>query len=273
MSLKSYSFSFILLSVFFISCNNHVPKKTHQEIEIKFQNKGHEIVYEMVQKVGNHNQLALKKDVSYTYTYSTPNHETDQSNERYIFDGELSYGKYIQHERTLPHLKGEIEQGYNGGEFWLKHNGKIIQDKVALKRVAFNRPTNYYWFTMMQKLLDPGLIYQFLGDTAIENQNYSVVKVSFEPQKEKPTDIYQLYINKKTQLVDQFLFTVADFGKMEIPKLMQLQYEKVDGIYIPTIRRYKTSTWNAAINDEPWIEVRWSNIQFDSGIQKSEFNP
>ena len=239
--------------------------------DIKSDNdKAYALVKKMVKKVGDLDQLKKKKDVIYTYSYITPDGKYDQSIEKYIFDGELSYGQYLTHQRTFPDLPGIIEQGYDGAEYWLKNEGKIINDKDRLKRVKFNRPTNYYWFTMMQKLLDPGLIYEYLGESSIGDQEYNIVKISFEPDEDKPSDIYQVYINKKTSLVDQFLFTVADFGMME-PKLMQVEYEKVDGIYIPAKRQYKASNWNADVTEKPWIKVLWTNVRFGNKLKKEDF--
>lgn len=273
----------LLICVILMSCNetnktitttttDEVVKNKSVKAETPtFKNKGHELVYNLTQKTGNYQTLLNKKDVVYTYTYKTPKGETDVSTEKYIFNGELSYGEYSQHQRTLPQLEGSIEQGYDGNDFWLKNNGTIIEDEAALKRVAFNRPTNFYWFAMMPKLLDPGVIYEHLGDKTIGSFAYDIVKVSFTSADNKPTDIYQLYINKNTGLVDQFLFTVADFGKMEIPNLMQLEYEDIDGILIPTKRKYKKSNWNAEVTDQPWISVNWTDIKFNNGLNKDIF--
>ncbi len=262
------------------SCNQknskqepQVPKTDPQEKTTpSFQNKGQELVYKMVQKVGDIQALHKKKDVTYTYTYQTPDGKKDVSTEKYIFDGELSYGHYQTHERTFPDLEGSITQGYNGKTYWLTHNGKALKDSTLLKRVAFNRPTNYYWFTMMPKLLDPGLHYAYLGEKTLNNTLYDIVKVSFTSQNNSPTDIYQVYINKNTQLVDQFLFTVADFGVMDTPFLMTVTYEEVDGIWIPSKRRYKASTWDATVDDTPWTEVTWSQIKFNTGLTPQEFS-
>ncbi|SIR29512.1 hypothetical protein [Maribacter ulvicola] len=234
-------------------------------------NKGQELVSKMLDKVGDYNTLRTKKDVLYTYTYQTADGKTDISTEKYIFDGELSYGKYELHERTLSDLEGTIEQGYDGKEFWLKQNGEILNDSIALKKVAFNRPTNFYWFTMFQKLMDKGVTYKYLGEETLNDIAYEVVKISFNFGESKPTDIYQLYINKNTSLVDQFLFTVADFAVVETPYLMTLKYEEVDGMLLPTKRKYKKSTWKAAVNDAPWTTVNWSNIKFNNALNKREF--
>ncbi|MEM5565544.1 hypothetical protein WNY78_10530 [Psychroserpens sp. AS72] len=260
-----------LLSVLLLSCGTNDKAKVEKEPVQDFQNKGHELVYNMVQNVGNYKTLQEKKNVVYTYTYQTPDGKKDVSTEKYIFNGELSYGAYKQHERTLPQLEGLMEQGYDGNEFWLKHNGEILTDEELMPRVQFNRPTNFYWFTMMQKLLDDGLIYEYIGETTIENNNYDIVKISFETKDNKPTDIYQLYINKNTALVDQFLFTVADFGVMDTPFLMELDYETIDGLLIPTHRKYKKSTWNADVSNDPWIMVTWNDIKFNTDVTKDNF--
>ncbi|WCO00744.1 DUF6503 family protein [Psychroserpens ponticola] len=267
----------IILMFTFTSCKNDTQEKTKKtptkelkENKLEFKNKAHELVYQMTQKVGNYSKLIAKKDVVYTYTYQTPDGKTDISTEKYIFNGELSYGKYETHERTLANLEGTIEQGYDGSEYWLKHNGNLVTDSVALKRVAFNRPTNYYWFTMMQKLLDPGLHYEYIKEQTIGETIYDVVKVTFETKDNKPKDIYQLYINKDTKLVDQFLFTVMDFGKAD-PLLMEMTYETIDGLLIPTQRRYKASNWDAEVTNNPWILVKWTDIKFNNGLSKADF--
>ena len=264
------------LSLLIFACqqekNPEAPKAEPQAKETpQFQNKGHELIYNMTQKVGRYRQLAEKKDVVYTYTYATPDGKTDISTEKYIFKGELSYGMYHQHQRTLADLEGPIEQGYDGTEYWLKQQGQMITDSLALKRVAFNRPTNFYWFTMFQKLLDPGLNYEYLGEQQIQGTAYDIVKVSFDSPVDKPTDIYQVYINQETGLVDQFLFTVADFGIMDTPSLMEVEYEEVDGMLIPTKRRYKRSDWEATMSDQPWISVNWTDIKFNNGLTATDF--
>jgi len=234
-------------------------------------NKGYGLVKNMVDKVGSFEKMKQKKDVTYRYSYTTPDGKNDTSIEKYVFDGELSYGQYINHQRTFPDLKGVIEQGYDGAEFWLKHDGKIVDEKERLKQVAFNRPTNYYWFTMMQKLVDPGLIYEYLGEAKVEGQDYDIVKISFETKGDKPSDIYQVYINKETLMVDQFLFTVVDFNVVEEPFLMKVQYEIIDGFYLPTKRKYQKSTWKANVSNKPWIEVLWTDISFNNNLTKEVF--
>ena len=275
--MKIRIFTTALIGLSIISCKNDKSMNT-AEISTdtitatvpKFENKGHELVYNMVQKVGDLSKLYDKKDVVYTYTYQTPDGKTDVTTEKYIFDGELSYGAYKKHERTLPELSGVIEQGYDGKEYWLKNDEKSIGDEKLLKMVAFNRPTNFYWFAMMQKLMDDGVNYEYLNEKNIGDATYNVVKVTFDSLDNSPKDIYQLYINKSTGLVDQFLFTVMDFDKAD-PLLMQLEYETIDGLILPTKRKYKASNWDAEVTGEPWINVNWTDIKFNNGLKAADF--
>jgi hypothetical protein len=96
-------------------------------------------------------------------------------------------------------------------------------------------------------------------------------KISFESNSSQPKDIYQLYINRKTSLADQFLFTVVDFNVIDTPFLMKVEYEKIDGLLIPTKRKYKKSTWDAKVSNEEWINVLWTNISFNNNVEKEVF--
>ena len=159
----------------------------------------------------------------------------------------------------------------------LKKSEKILFDinlfdLLGLSKDNITSNIENFDLTMMQKLLDPNLIYKHVGTTFIDKTPYEVVAVTFESDTNQPKDTYQLYINKKTNLVDQFLFTVVDYNKTE-PFLMVLEYETVDGILIPTKRKYKASNWNADVTDEPWITVNWTDISFNNGLSKDVFKP
>ncbi|GGW60732.1 hypothetical protein GCM10008085_10290 [Winogradskyella epiphytica] len=171
----------------------------------------------------------------------------------------------------MPKLKGEMEQGYNGKDFWIKINGQEVSETEAIEAVTFTRKTNFYWFAMMQKLLDPGINYDYLGQKTIEGDNYEVVKVSFESPESIATDTYQLYINPKTQLVDQFLFTVVS-KEVTDPLLMRVNYEQIDGVYLTTYRKYTKSDWEANVINDTWVEELSKNIKFNQNLNKDLFN-
>jgi len=268
---KAFSFSFLAILCVFTSCQD-APQEQKTTVEAKptFQNKGHELVYNLTQKVGDYSKLAALKDVVYTYSYKMPDGSEDISTEKYIFDGELSYARYDKHERTLADYEGTIEQGYDGTNFWFKHNSEKKDDVEAVERAKFSRKTNFYWFAMLQKLLDPGVAYEHLEEVKIDENAYDVVNVTFK--SDQPTDIYRLFINQKTGLMDQFLFTVVDFNVVDTPLLMKVDYEAINGINIPSKRKYTRSTWEAEVPDDvKWINVTWSDIKFDNGLTQADF--
>mgnify|MGYP003668804947 CR=1 FL=1 len=271
----------ILSSTLFAACGTQEVKNEKDEItetatEVveetpEFQNKGHELVYKMAQVTGDYEDLKNLKDVVYHYTYRTPDQKEDVSIESYIFDGELSHGKYIKHERTLADVEGSIEQGFNGSDFWIKIDGKLSSDSSAIEATTFTRKTNFYWFAMMQKLLDPGMNYEYLGQDSALGINYDVVKVTFESTDDTPTDTYQLYLNPETHLADQFLFTVVSKGVND-PILMRVTYEQFDGVQIPTYRKYTKSDWEANVIQDVWVEEISKDVKFNQGLEKSLFN-
>ncbi len=261
----------LFIAIIIGGCGQPPATEGEQAVEetMSFENKGHEAVYKLTQKVGSYQKLRDLKDVVYTYTYITADGKEDQSIEKYIFDGELSYADYIKRGRTLPNVEGRLVQGFDGQNFWSTVDGVLTEDSDVIKRAVFSRKTNFYWFTMFQKLLDPSVEYTYVKEEDINGQSYDVVKITFE--SDKPTDIYQLYINQETSLVDQFLFTVVDFNVVDTPFLMKLDYEEVDGLLIPTTRDYTQATWEGVNQNENWIKVRWSNIQFNNNLDKEIF--
>lgn len=269
--MKNYLILFV--SIFFMmSCQTETESQATTEVEApEFQNVGHELVYNMVQKTGSPADFFGKQNVEYTYKYETPDGKADVTTEKYIFDGELSYAMFKENGRTLPELDGTIEQAFDGENYWLKHNGESIDDEQMLGQVKFGRPTNYYWFAMYPKLLDPGLTYEHKGVKTLNGKDYDVVSVAYT-NDDKAKDVYELHINQRTGLVDQFLFTVAEFGLLETPLLMEVVHENVDGLMIPTKRRYAMSTWDAELpEDVQWTNVTWSDIKFDTDMTKDVF--
>lgn len=266
----------ILISILLTSCENKETKAKEStktaEVQVpEFQNKGHELVYKMTQETGSYQDLLSLKDIVFHYTYRTPDQKEDVSIESYIFNGELSHGAYLKHERSLPNLIGEMQQGYNGKDFWVKIDGQEINDNSAIESATFTRKTNFYWFAMMQKLLDPNIIYEYMEQEDISDTLYDIVKITFAPTDGSASDTYKLYINPNTHLVDQFLFTVVSKNVTD-PILMRVKYEKVEGILLTTYRKYTKSDWDANVLQDAWVEELTKDIKFNQNLDKSFFD-
>lgn len=231
------------------------------------------LVEKVVAEVGGIDKLYSLKDVEYTYTYhDLTEDKKDISLERYVFDGELSWAKYeVREKNVVPQLAGEIIQGYNGQESWMTINGVPVDDPQLNKLCDFLRKTNYYWFTMMFKLLDPGVQYEYKGTKTVDGIEYDLVGITFGEAVGDVQDTYLLYINPKTKLVDQFLFTVMDFGLKE-PFLMTVEYEDISGLKLPAKRKAVKADWDGVPKNDLWVAEISTNIKFNNGFDRSLFD-
>lgn len=236
-------------------------------------NEGHQLVKEMVEAVGGRAKFLSLKDVEYTYVYHNLGHNLkDISVERYRFDNEASWARFDLREKIMPHKKGLVVQGYDGKNTWVSIDGKKSEDSGDLSLASYMRKTNYYWFTMMYKLLDEGIIYEKLDDQIVDDQPYQRVKISHQENVGDFQNTYILYINPKTKLVDQFLFNSMDYNVTE-PYLMTAKYEDIEGLKLMTHRKYRKSNWNGEAITDDWAgDSKSINIKFNNGFTPEDFN-
>ena len=232
------------------------------------------LVARVVDEAGGADALRKRKDVEYTYLYRRGDTGTvDLSLERYLFDGERSWARYDVHEMVAPTVAGPVVQGYDGSTSWQTANGERQTDKESVARADFLRKTNFYWFAMTFKLLDPGMNYAYRGRRKVGDTVYEVVKLTFDQGVGDVSDTYLLYINPKTWRIDQFLFTVLDYGKKD-PFLMEVDYEIVDGVLLPVKRRYTESDWSGKVKKgAKWNDEVSMGVRFDNGFEASIFEP
>jgi len=270
----------VVLSLFiFTACDNTKKEQTSEssteqmaqvaEVET---NQGKALVKKMVAACGGTENFWALKDVEYEYTYDASyENKKDVSIERYVFDGELSWAEYTTREKhAFPDKEGKLLMGFDGSSSWCTMDGQLMQDSATLRVTDFMRKTNFYWFTMMYKLLDPGLNYEYQGKKTSNDMEYDIVKVSFGENVGDAQDIYVLYINPQTKMVDQFLFTVMDFGREE-PLMMFVEYQTVDGVKVPKYRKYAPSDWDGNIMEEKWTENYFDNIKFNNNFAPDQF--
>jgi hypothetical protein len=236
-----------LVAIVFMACNKQNEKKNERIAESKTIEK--KIAYNTaepksmllaVQEAnGGMNKLKSLKDVEFEYYYMSPDGKKDISTERYIFDGEASWAKYTQHEINVsPGVEGEIVQFYNGESAKAYNNSNPMEDEAVVGLSQFLRQANYMWFTMMFKLSDPGLIYEYQGQKEMKGTNLDAVKVTYDPNVtgKAVNDIYIVYINPETKMVESFDFSLPAMG-VEAPILhADLTYTEIDGIQVITKR-------------------------------------
>ncbi len=231
---------------------------------------GKQLVAEMIEAVGGKSNFYKLKNVNYDYEYRNPKASmTFMSHETYSFHGEKSHAEYVEHSVTAP-KGGTVVEGFNGTDAWVSIDGTLTPAEQPNGFARFMRKTNYYWFSMFFKLLDEGVQHEFMGVKTVDEAAYNVVRVSFGENVGDAQDTYVLYINKKTKLVDRFLFTVMSFQMAE-PQMMVLDYETVDGIKIGSKRKYIPADWKGNIKGNQWTTTNWTNIQFNTDVDQTMF--
>lgn len=225
------------------------------------------LISRVVKANGGIKALHQLKDVSFDYTFKvTANNIVDVSKERYIFNGEVSFGEYTKRQvYALPQLKGTYTQFFDGKQTISKVNSKTITEQQPAYIGHALRKTNYYWFAMMFKLLDPGVNHKQLADRKVNGITYKTVEMTFGENIGESDDRYILYINPDTYRIDQFLYTAKGFGVME-PSLMKLKYEKFGDIYLTTYRKYAPADWNGNVVKKAWTEQFTKNVKFNNGF-------
>lgn len=237
---------------------------------LQAQNEAKQLVAEVVQAAGGIEKLRSLKDVEYEYTFKSKEKGImDVSIERYIFDGEISFANYTTRQYfALPQMEGSMTQYFDGRKTVSHHNGELITDEQPAYVGHFFRKTNFYWFTMMYKLQDPGIQRKMMEDRRVGDVSYKIVEMTFGEGVGETSDRYVLYINPRTKMVDQFLFTVLGFGFKD-PFLMKMKYEEVDGLMLSTYRAYTPANWEGEVIKEDWNEEISRDIKFNNGFTKA----
>ena len=229
-----------------------------------------EIIQQTVDAVGGKGNFYAQKDVTYTIHYRTPPGENAiefKGKETYNFNGELSHGNYELHSIT-----GVGEEGYDGHEFWAKKGGVVVENEQIKGVARFLRKTNYYWFSMFFKLQDDGVVHEKIEDRTVDGHSYYCIKMTFEGNVGDSQDTYILYVNKETKLIDRFLFNITGFGITE-PNMMSFDgWETINGVKIPTARKYIKADWEGNILEKSYTYTNWTNIKFNTSVENSIFS-
>lgn len=233
------------------------------------------LVQSVAEAMGGLEALKALNDVQYDYTYfDTPNDKKDISIEKYIFSDESSWASYSQHEVNVsPDKEGPIVQYYDGEKAYVSYNGEKMEDEGMVGMSHFLRKANYFWFTMMYKLADPGTVHEYMGNQEIEGVKYDKVLVTYDPATtgKEVNDTYILYVNPETHMVNRFLFSLPALGVNEPVLLMEVDYKEIEGIQVSVARRGYQSDGNGNASGDAFVVQSLDNIKFNNGLTQAEF--
>lgn len=264
----------LLISTTLVGCKQAdkqvVAEKQVENPQIDFTNPK-DILVAVEAAHGGWNHLRSKNDVEYHYEYTIPQGKADISTERYIFDAEISFGHYTRHEiNTMPNDEGFVTHLFDGEKTTLTLNGKTVANEQTISVGQFVRRANYFWFVMPYKLNDPGTIAKYLGKEVYNGIDYTKLEITYDAKvtgKEK-NDIYILYVNQETQLIDRFYFSLPFLGINAPVILAEYEYETIKGQKIAVNRNYFLPDAKGAYGQSPSITQTLTHIKFNNGFTK-----
>lgn len=287
---KSSSYILIgVMSVVSFSCSSPAPKEETVAEEIAVEETVPEkpaIVYDtnnpislaqsISEAMGGMDALKNLNDVQYDYTYhDTPTDKMDISQEKYIFSNEHSWASYSKHEVNVsPGVEGTVVQAYDGNKAAVSINGEASEDEGAVGMAHFLRKANYFWFTMMNKLADPGTVHEYMGQEEVAGTNYDKLLVTYDSAKtgKAVNDTYILYIDPNTHMVNRFLFSLPALGVNDPVLLMEVDYQEMHGIQVPVGRRGYQTDGQGNVTGDAFVVQKLENIKFNNGLTATDLS-
>ena len=123
------------------------------------------------------------------------------------------------------------------GKAWL--DGQEVADPKDLLTVGYRRFINdTYWLLMGFKSFDPGVAREYVADKG--EGKHDVVRFSFSNVGLTPGDVYWMWVNKDTGLVDEWHMKLEGSKPEDEPGVVLFHdYRRIGGLLISTRREFK----------------------------------
>jgi len=121
---------------------------------------------------------------------------------------------------------------------------------------------------MPYKLTDKGTVLKYLGKEDYNGISYDKMEVTYDPAitGKEQNDIYILYVNPTTKMIDRFYFSLPFLG-VNVPAIIaNYQYEDIDGQKIATKRTYFMPNEKGEYGEDPSLVQTLTNIKFNNGF-------
>jgi hypothetical protein len=129
------------------------------------------------------------------------------------------------------------------GKAW--KNGQPVADPKDLLTLGYRRFINdTYWLLMGFKAFDPGVTREYAGEkTDAAGRIYDVVRLSFDKVGLTPGDVYWMWVNRDTGLVEQWHMKLEGDKPEDPPSVVTFRdYHRFGNLLISTRRETGKST-------------------------------
>ncbi len=163
----------------------------------------------------------------------------------------------------------KYEVGFDGKVAWAVPNASEVSGKSA----AFYYNLDFYFIGVPFLLKDPGVNISYAGKAKINDRTLESLKVTFGSEVGlTPEDVYYLYINPETNLLEILTYSVSYFDKenSEVSSAkVYSNYQKVQGLMMP--HKMENFEWKDGAMGKSKNHLRiFSDIQFLKEISNEE---
>lgn len=157
-----------------------------------------------------------------------------QAWDRYTGDYRVS-GKNREGKDVLVIMNINTKQG----KAWL--DGVEVADPKDQLTFGYRRFINdTYWLLMGYKTFDPGVTREYAGEKSEDGKTYDLVRLSFDKVGLTPGDVYWMWVNRATGLVDQWHMKLEGSKPEDEPTpVLFHDYRRFGGLNISTRREIK----------------------------------
>jgi len=178
----------------------------------------------------------------------------------------FSVGTFDNQVEFLEGKKAGTKAGLQSWNYYEKEEGGKAIFKKTKKRIGFGLAAYHYFFELADRLRRAPII-RYAGEKTFEGKEYDVVFATWETIKANPDyDQYQLYINKKTKLVDFCLYTIRESYLPGAKKLYgSIRYtdiREIDGIKVSFLQEVYINKPKAL--GKYLHQLKVTNFKFDS---------
>ena len=194
--------------------------------------------------------------VEYDLIYERPNGE---KRDHQLFDLRSRDGLITADEFTLGASKGEV---------WIKPR----LDALGVTPPRFYMWTPFYFFGMPFVFADPGAKHESLGKKMFQEQEYDVVKITFEAGTgDSPDDFYIAYVEPSSGRLKLAVYIVTypslrkgkPLEELEQHAIVFEEWQEADGLTVPKSAAYYD--WkNETIGDEMHGRLRFTDVRFST---------
>ena len=166
----------------------------------------------------------------------------------------------LKSRKEIIEVKGKYKLGNDGDKVWVSP----ARDSFPGKSPRFMKNLVFYFVALPFVLADEGVDLEDLGIQKMDDKEYQVIKASFGAGVgDAPEDVYTMYINPSTSIIDFITFSVTYFDQKKSTKYNALKYnwKNVNGLLFP--EKYV---------GHKWVDEKLGDIRYESPFSAISFS-